>query len=147
LLSEHWAQSIEFAGFSEETVGNIPMMLSKSKKQTLLVGSRIRTLRRDRSLTQAELANRIGIQQSDLCRMENGEYKVSLETLFRILTIFEMSIAEFFHEEAGGVSQDHDLLRHFQRLTPNAQEEVQEFVRFKLQLEDRINRGNTTKGN
>ena len=123
------------------------MTLSKFKKQTLLVGSRIRTLRRDRNLTQAELSNRIGIQQSDLCRMENGEYKVSLETLFKILSIFEMSIAEFFHEEAGAASRDNDLLRHFQRLTPGAQEEVQEFVQFKLQLEDKMSRGTTNKGN
>ena len=50
------------------------MMTSKFKRQSLLVGSRIRSLRKDRSLTQADLAHRIGIQQSDLCRMENGEY-------------------------------------------------------------------------
>ena len=35
----------------------------------------------------------VGIQQSDLCRMETGEYKVSLETLFKILSMFEMNIA------------------------------------------------------
>jgi hypothetical protein len=121
--------------------------LSRFKKQTLLVGSRIRTLRRDRNLTQAELSNRIGIQQSDLCRMENGEYKVSLETLFKILSIFEMSIAEFFHEESGGAPHDADLLRRYQRLTPSAQEEVQEFVQFKLQLEEKLNRNTPQKGN
>ncbi len=54
------------------------MISTKFKKQSLLVGSRIRTLRKDRTLTQADLAGRVGIQQSDLCRMENGEYKVSL---------------------------------------------------------------------
>jgi transcriptional regulator with XRE-family HTH domain len=79
--------------------------------------------------------------------MENGEYKVSLETLFKILSIFEMSIAEFFHEESGGTPRDHDLLRRFQRLTPSAQEEVQEFVQFKLQLEEKINRSTSHKGN
>jgi len=77
------------------------MMTSKFKRQSLLVGSRIRSLRKDRALTQADLAHRIGIQQSDLCRMENGEYKVSLETLFKILSIFEMNIADFFNEDAG----------------------------------------------
>src|SRR5438093_7895095 len=99
------------------------MMTSKFKRQSLLVGSRIRTLRKDRSLTQADLASRIGIQQSDLCRMENGEYKVSLETLFKILSIFEMNVAEFFHEDVAGASRerDYEFLRQYQKLSPRAQ--------------------------
>ena len=117
------------------------MTPSKFKKQSLLVGSRIRSLRKDRALTQADLAARIGIQQSDLCRMENGEYKVSLETLFKILSIFEMNIADFFHEEISSSVKDHDaeLLRQYQRLSPRAQEEVQDFIQFKLLNEDRLN--------
>ena len=116
------------------------MMTSKFRKQSMLVGSRIRSLRKDRTLTQADLAARIGIQQSDLCRMENGEYKVSLETLFKILSIFEMNVAEFFHEELPGASRqrDYEVLRQYQRLTPRAQDEVQEFILFKLQIEERL---------
>ncbi len=116
------------------------MMPSKFKKQSLLVGSRIRALRKDRALTQADLAARVGIQQSDLCRMENGEYKVSLEALFKILSIFEMNIADFFHEEVGGGARDEDaeILRHYQRLTSKAQEEVQDFIQFKLLHDDKL---------
>lgn len=123
------------------------MMTSKFKKQSLLVGSRIRSLRKDRALTQADLAARIGIQQSDLCRMENGEYKVSLETLFKILSIFEMNIADFFHEEIAGEVRDEgvQLLRQYQRLSPRSQEEVQDFIEFKLLHEDRLSTNGTSK--
>lgn len=110
------------------------MNLSRSKvKQPLLVGDRIRILRKDRNLTQAELATSIGIQQSDLCRMENGEYKVSLETLFKILSIFQINIAEFFHEETPpSISEkDVDFLREFQKLDLESQREVWDFLRFK----------------
>jgi len=102
-------------------------------KQPLLVGDRIRILRKDRNLTQAELATSIGIQQSDLCRMENGEYKVSLETLFKILSIFQINIAEFFHEETPpSISEkDVDFLREFQKLDSESQREVWDFLRFK----------------
>ncbi len=115
------------------------MMTSKFKRQSLLVGSRIRSLRKDRALTQADLAHRIGIQQSDLCRMENGEYKVSLETLFKILSIFEMNIADFFNEDAGGAAREreYEFLRLYQKLSPRVQDEVQSFIQFKLQSEDR----------
>ena len=69
------------------------------RRQTIFVGSKIRQLRKERDLTQAELAQRIGVQQSDLCRMENGEYKVSLDTLFKILGVFGIDIGEFFRED------------------------------------------------
>jgi len=116
------------------------MITSKFKRQSLLVGSRIRSLRKDRALTQADLAHRIGIQQSDLCRMENGEYKVSLETLFKILSIFEMNIADFFNEGAAGASRerDYEFLHQYQRLSPRAQEEVQAFIQFKMQTEEKV---------
>src|SRR5512135_958403 len=66
--------------------------------QILLVGQRIRQLRKSRHLTQADLASRIGITQSDLSRMESGEYKVGLDTLFKILHVFELSMSRFFEE-------------------------------------------------
>jgi transcriptional regulator with XRE-family HTH domain len=68
--------------------------------QILLVGQKIRQIRKSRHLTQSDLASRIGVTQSDLSRMENGEYKVGLDTLFRILQVFELSMSNFFEESA-----------------------------------------------
>lgn len=104
------------------------------RRQTIFVGSKIRQLRKERALTQAELAARIGVQQSDLCRMENGEYKVSLDTLFNILKVFGMAIGEFFREESGPeppMDAEQELLRHFHRLEPAGRDEVLDFVRYK----------------
>jgi transcriptional regulator with XRE-family HTH domain len=102
------------------------------RQQLPLVGKRIRELRKDRELTQAELAARIGIQQSDLCRMETGEYKVSLETLFKILKIFEMNVGEFFHEAPPGqlVPSEAELLQSFRNLSHSSQDEVRHFIKF-----------------
>ncbi len=124
-------------------------MTSKFKRQSHLVGTKIRSLRKDRSLTQADLAHRIGIQQSDLCRMENGEYKVSLETLFKILSIFEMNIADFFNEDSAAVSREreYEFLRQWQKLSPRAQEEVQSYIQFKLQSEEKIREERIKKEN
>ena len=100
----------------------------------LLVGSRIRKLRKERNQTQLELASKVGIQQSDLCRMETGEYKVSLETLFKILSVFEMNIAEFFREELvlEYSAEESGFLSLFQRLPREDQQEVTDFLRFKV---------------
>ena len=104
------------------------------RRQGVFVGSKIRQLRKERSLTQALLAQQVGVQQSDLCRMENGEYKVSLDILFKILGVFGIGIGEFFQEESEPptpTEQGQELLRLFQRLTPKSRLEVLDFVRYK----------------
>jgi transcriptional regulator with XRE-family HTH domain len=65
--------------------------------------------------------------------MEQGEYRVSLDILFRILAEFKMSIGEFFD----GVAQDSitprdvQLVQSFNALPEDAQREVQDFIEFK----------------
>jgi transcriptional regulator with XRE-family HTH domain len=108
-----------------------------------LVGRKIRDLRKRHKLTQTELAARIGIQQSDLSRMEQGQYRVSLDTLFKILTEFEMGIAEFFGEigqRGGGVSsRDARVLQEFKSLDERGQREVEEFIAFKRSKDKEAN--------
>ena len=95
--------------------------------QVQLVGRKIRQLRRQRKLTQTELADRIGIHQSDLSRMEQGEYKVGLDTLLRVLQAFDITIGEFFEEGA----RDHGVIEKYRRLSASAQKEVENFIEFK----------------
>ena len=119
--------------------------------QILLVGPKIRQIRKSRHLTQADLASRIGVTQSDLSRMENGEYKVGLDTLFRILHVFELSMSHFFEELpaeasehaadetiAGAPFDDAPLSRDWAALPEDSRREVREFVAFKkMQVESR----------
>ena len=99
--------------------------------QLELVGRKIRQLRRQRKLTQVELAEKIGIHQSDLSRMEQGEYKVGLDTLLKILGTFDLSIGEFFEES----NRSQTLFEKLRTLSPTAQKEVESFIEFKRQQE------------
>jgi transcriptional regulator with XRE-family HTH domain len=117
--------------------------------QILLVGQKIRQIRKSRHLTQADLASRIGVTQSDLSRMENGEYKVGLDTLFRILQVFELSMSNFFEEPAAaaessasadeapaegakGVQPSTDIpFEEWASLSDESRREVREFIAFK----------------
>ena len=107
------------------------------------IGRRLRELRKERGLTQAELARQIGIQQSDLSRMEKGEYRVSLDNLFKILGVFDLDLADFFGEkqetsaqERSPLSrQDMKILHLLRELSPEGRAEVQEFLEFKLRKE------------
>jgi len=111
--------------------------------QTTEIGGRLRLLRKDRGLTQAELARQIGIQQSDLSRMEQGEYRVSLDNLFKILGVFELDLTDFFGDDSSSsdaVQQplsrhDMKILHMLRELSPSGRAEVQEFLEFKLRKE------------
>lgn len=102
-------------------------------RQVQLVGPKIRKIRKERKLTQTALASRIGIQQSDLSRMEKGEYRVSLDTLFKILAEFNVSISEFFDDVAkeNMTPRDVRLVRDLKKLEPEARREVEAFINFK----------------
>src|SRR5262249_37267212 len=107
-------------------------MSSHSPRKVALVGSRIRELRKGRHLTQTELSEKIGVAQSDLSRMEQGEYKVGLDTLFKILQVFDLKMGEFFGETESPTEREaRDLASEFQSLSEEARQEVRDFVRFK----------------
>src|SRR5262245_3818407 len=108
------------------------MSSQHSPRKVHLVGSRIRELRKGRHLTQTELSEKIGVAQSDLSRMEQGEYKVGLDTLFKILQVFDLKMGEFFGESDQPVDPEaRELVTDFQDLSDEARREVRDFVRFK----------------
>ena len=108
-------------------------MAAEKIRQVQLVGRKIRELRKEHKLTQVELSARLGIQQSDLSRMEKGEYRVSLDTLFRILAEFKLSIGEFFEGVAKEsiTPRDVKLIQDINSLPQDARREVEEFIAFK----------------
>ena len=111
-----------------------------SPRKVHLVGSRIRELRKGRRLTQTELSEKIGVAQSDLSRMEQGEYKVGLDTLFKILQVFDLNMSEFFGENPEpDATASRELVTDFAALSAEGQREVRDFVRFKkLQEQVRV---------
>ena len=111
------------------------------------VGTRLRSLRKERHLTQMELARQIGIQQSDLSRMEKGEYRVSLDNLVKILTVFEVSFNDFFDaqqaasEPRRALSQeDMQILHLVRQLGEDGRREAMEFLEFKVRREQQDRR-------
>ena len=111
------------------------------------VGARLRTLRKERHLTQTELSRQIGIQQSDLSRMEKGEYRVSLDSLFKILSVFDVSFNDFFVESQAASEprralsqEDMQILHLVRELGPDGRREAMEFLEFKVRREQQDRR-------
>ena len=109
------------------------MATVEKSRQVQLVGHKIRQLRKEHKLTQVQLSSRVGIPQSDLSRIELGEYRVSLDTLFRVLAEFRMGIGEFFDDLARETltPREQQMVRDFASLDGETQREVQDFIAWK----------------
>ena len=56
------------------------------------IGRRIAELRKEQNMTQAQLAERCGIAQAHIARIETGRYSVGLDTLAQIATALGMEL-------------------------------------------------------
>ena len=64
--------------------------------------------------------------------MEQGEYKVGLDTLLKILGTFDLSIGDFFEEG----NRTETVIEKYKTLSPSAQREVDSFIEFKRKQEE-----------
>lgn len=61
------------------------------------ITNRIRILRFERAeMTQAELAERVGVTRQTVIAIEKGRYSPSLETAFRIARVFAVPLEQVF---------------------------------------------------
>lgn len=59
-----------------------------------LLGDQIRRLRCARSLTQEDIADRIGVSRQKYARVENGENSVTLSLLSKIADVLDVSVGD-----------------------------------------------------
>ena len=58
--------------------------------------NRIRTLRAEHGLTQAELAERLGVSRQTVNAIETEKYDPSLPLAFKIAALFDLRIEDIF---------------------------------------------------
>ena len=80
-------------------------------------GEKLRSLRKNKDLTQPELAEALGIEQSYLSKLENGKSIPSNDVLNRILDVFSLTIGDLVDDLDQGVRnqlrQIPDVATHF----------------------------------
>jgi transcriptional regulator with XRE-family HTH domain len=60
-------------------------------------GKRLRKIRRDKDMTQEQLAEAIGVTMEYISRMEGGRYSPSFQVLEKLAEVLEVEVEEFFH--------------------------------------------------
>ena len=83
----------------------------KNTNLALEIGKTIRKLRKDAGMTQAVLAEAIGLESETVSRIENGVRLPSIEKLVEAAEVFRVPVAVFF-ENVGSAkkSQETQLL-------------------------------------
>jgi transcriptional regulator with XRE-family HTH domain len=69
-----------------------------TREKPAMIGERLRTLRKDRNLSQGDIEERTGLQRCYVSRVENGHTIPSLETLQKMALALEVPLYKFFYE-------------------------------------------------
>ncbi len=62
--------------------------------------NRLKVLRAENDLTQADLADKLGVSRQTINAIEKGKFDPSLPLAFKISNLFNMSIEEIFQQES-----------------------------------------------
>lgn len=58
------------------------------------VGTRIRVLRKERHMTQADLALHLGLTRTSITNLEAGTQRLNLDELYKLCALFEVELGE-----------------------------------------------------
>src|SRR6266446_6028993 len=64
----------------------------------MIIGTRLRRLREDKTLSQGDIEERTGLLRCYISRVENGHTVPSLETLERLASALEIPLYQLFYE-------------------------------------------------
>ena len=71
-------------------------MATEEEKFKKLFGKKLRELRREKHLTQEQLAEMVELDTQHLCKMENGLHFPALKNLLKLAKILEINVVDFF---------------------------------------------------
>ena len=87
------------------------MATRKSGPLDAMVGARIRMLRVDRGMSQAALAERVGVALQQLQKYERGTGRIGASKLSRFAIVLNVSMGELFEAPEGGSYGAQSLMR------------------------------------
>lgn len=90
-------------------------------------GQRIKEIRKQRGLSQEELAELVNIEQNTLSYIETGNNFCKAETLEKIISALEVSPNELF--EFGHLKNQNELLSEINKILQNNPDKIQEFYK------------------
>ena len=75
------------------------MPMRKSGPLDAMLGTRLRTLRVSRGISQAALAEKIGVSFQQVQKYERGANRVGANRVVQIAAVLDVSVTEFFESD------------------------------------------------
>ncbi len=114
----------------------------------MVIGDRLRKLRKDKDLSQGEIEKRTGLLRSYISRVENGHTVPSIETLEKLAAALEIPLYMLFYEgeeppplpklskrrtteelaRVGGRAKDHRFLEKVRRVLARINEKDRQLL-------------------
>jgi|SRR5699024_1024761 len=70
------------------------------------LGTRLKNIRKRKKMSQQDLANQVGLDRLTITKIETNRIKPSINTLERICSVLNVSLAQFFSGTEEGLSKD-----------------------------------------
>lgn len=100
--------------------------------QTMLIGQRVRSLRRKQQLSLGDIEKRVGLMRTYVSRVERGRTVPSLDTLEKLAFALRLPMYRFF---CSGHRPNGNGMRHFRRRPRTVMSaEMRELARFRRML-------------
>lgn len=126
-----------------ETIGGTDEMPRPRTRKTLRpqsredaeLGARLKTVRKERGVSQGELAEQIGINQQTISLYEAGALRIPAKELLKIADALKVSLAEMTGKSRSAITsvQDKELrkmLSRVEQLPPRKRKQIAEYVEF-----------------
>lgn len=89
-----------------------------------MIGNRIREARKEVGYNQTELADFLGISQTAIAKMEQGEIALISEHLYAIANALNRPVSYFLNLDVGGLAPDEvELLQLYRSMSPGPPQE------------------------
>ncbi|WKW46572.1 helix-turn-helix transcriptional regulator [Myroides sp. JBRI-B21084] len=75
---------------------------------------KLKKLRKQKKITQSDIAEKIGLSTRAYSKIENGETQLTVDRLTEILDILETSIIDFFKMEEESKLNNTPIIEHYQ---------------------------------
>lgn len=101
---------------------------------TEIFAKRLKNIREEKGITQAELAQKVDLQTAAISHFETGQRKPSFENLKKLANALNISIDYLMGreiKESGDIAEK--VFRHFEKLSVDDQQKIQEFTEFLAQ--------------
>jgi len=101
------------------TEGECCLMLLETDKS--VIGKKIRQFRKLKNLTQFELAEKVGLNEKQISRIEMGLNYPTYTTFVKLIDVLDIDVANFIVDESTEISMYENKINNFVKVSNEAE--------------------------